>query len=171
MPNEKAGEVNKDFQLSNLLERLSINNLNPDAEVYNPIDQTAATKDVPKTRQKQVPVGKQRKSNVNIENPDKEFLKSQLDTCKGMIAQKDLEVKKLKESNDMRAKRISALESLLQESREFIIKGDTQNQNLKNPETFQSGFPTVNVDNNKNLWVGNENQPPGKSTHNTDIKV
>ena len=45
-----------------------------------------------------------------------------MDTCKGLIAQKDLELKKLKDSNDLRGKRISNLESLAQESRNFIIK-------------------------------------------------
>ena len=64
-------------------------------------------------------------TNVNLENPDKEFLKSQLDTCNGLIAQKDLELKKLKESNDMRAKRITNLETLVQEARQFITKQNT----------------------------------------------
>ena len=69
-----------------LLEKLSINNLNPDADAFKPVDQTLATKDVPKQRLRQVPVGKQRKSNVNVVDPETEFLKSQLDTCKGIIA-------------------------------------------------------------------------------------
>ena len=77
---------------------------------------------VPQQRIKQNTTGKQRKSNVNVENSGNEFLQSQLDTCKGLIAQKDLEFRKLKESNDLRGKRISNLESLAQESRNFIIK-------------------------------------------------
>ena len=129
MKNSKDDNVNdegvKDSQLSNLLEKLSIDSdaLNPSADEFKPAEvQIVATKDVPKNRTKPIPVGKQRKSNVNLENPENEFLKSQLETCKGLIAQKDLELKKLKESNDLRGKQITNLESLLQEARNFINK-------------------------------------------------
>jgi hypothetical protein len=86
-----------------------------------------------------------------VENPDKEFLKSQLDICKGMVAKKDLEVKKLKESNDLRAKGISTLESLLQESRDFIIKQDSSKQyDVKTPE--MSALPTITGDSNNKIF-------------------
>ena len=73
----------KDSNLSNLLEKLSLNTtaLNPNANEFNVNDiPVVATNYVPKQRPKAKTTGKQRKTNVNLDNPDKEFLKSQLDT-------------------------------------------------------------------------------------------
>ena len=66
--------------------------------------------------------GKHRKSKVNIENPEKEFLLSTVDTLKVSIAKSDLEIKKLKESNDIKAKRIMNLEAQLEEAKNTITK-------------------------------------------------
>ena len=65
--------------------------------------------------------GKHRKSKVN-DNPENEFLQATVDTLKSTIAKNDLEIKKLKESNEIKAKRIMNLESQLEEARNTIIK-------------------------------------------------
>ena len=58
--------------------------------------------------------GRQRKSNVNTVNPESEFLRSQIDTLKGILSQNNEEIKKLKESNELKSRRINQLESQLQ---------------------------------------------------------
>ena len=63
-----------------------------------------------------------RKSNLNLDKPDIEFLQSQLDSCRGVIAQREAELKKLKESDSLKAKRIMQLEAQLQEARHQITK-------------------------------------------------
>ena len=64
--------------------------------------------------------GKHKKSKVNIASPETEFLQTTVDTLKATIAMNELEIKKLKESNDIKAKRILNLESQVQESRNNI---------------------------------------------------
>jgi len=57
--------------------------------------------------------GRQRKSNVTTSNPENEFLRSQIDTLKGVISQSEEEIKKLRESNDLKSRRINQLEGQL----------------------------------------------------------
>ena len=64
--------------------------LNPDAEIFDP----------PVLHWPQLS-GKHRKSKVNNESPDKEFLQATVDTLKATLAKTNLEVKKLKESNEI----------------------------------------------------------------------
>ena len=63
-----------------------------------------------------------RKSNLNMDKPDLEFLQSQLDSCRGIIAQREAELKKVKESDSLKAKRIMQLDAQLQEARNLINK-------------------------------------------------
>ena len=53
---------------------------------------------------------RQRASNINVIDPDKEFLQTALDTCRSSIAQQETEIKKLKEALEIRNKRIIQLE-------------------------------------------------------------
>ena len=64
--------------------------------------------------------GRQRKSNLSTENPETEFLRSQVDTPKSIVSQNDEELKKVKQSNDLKAKRINQLEAQLQEAQKCI---------------------------------------------------
>ena len=66
--------------------------------------------------------GRHRKSNLNLENPETEFLRSQVDTLKTAVSQNDEEIKKLKQSNDLKTKRIIQLESKLQEAQNCITQ-------------------------------------------------
>ena len=47
---------------------------------------------------------RQRNLNVNANGPEKEFLKTALDSCHSSIAQNETEIKKLKEAMDIRNK-------------------------------------------------------------------
>ena len=48
--------------------------------------------------------GKHRKSKVNTDSPEKQFLEATVDTLKATIAKNELDMKKLKEYNELKAK-------------------------------------------------------------------
>ena len=85
-----------------------------------------------------IPSARHRKSNIKVDNPETEFLKCQLDSCRGIIAQREAELKKVKESETLKAKRIMKHESQLQEAINLINKSSpptqeqTQNQDAGN---------------------------------------
>ena len=60
---------------------------------------------------------KHRKSNVDKETPEKEFLTSQINTLKSIVAKREAELKKVQESDNLKAKRIRNLEAQLDEAR------------------------------------------------------
>ena len=95
--------------------------LNPDAFLPN----DAAV--IPSVVQKQPTfTGKHKKSKVNIVSPETEFLQTTVDTLKATIAMNEIEIKKLKESNDIKAKRIFSLESQVQEARNHLVSHKCQ---------------------------------------------
>ena len=64
--------------------------------------------------------GKHRKSNAaSCQHPEKEFLESQINTLKSVVARREAELKKLQESDKLKAKRIMQLEAQLTEARKF----------------------------------------------------
>ena len=65
--------------------------------------------------------GKQRKATVNDTNPSIEFLNATIGTLKSTLATKGLEIKKLKESNEIKAKRFANLETQLDVARKSIV--------------------------------------------------
>ena len=71
--------------------------------------------------------GKHRKSNLNLNDPKIEFLQSQLDSCRGIIAQREAELKKIKESDTLKTKRIMQLDAQLQEATNLINKTSSTN--------------------------------------------
>ena len=66
--------------------------------------------------------GRHRKSNLNQDNPETEFLKSQIDTLKSVLSQNDEEIKKLKQSNDLKSRRITQLEAKLEEAQHIVTQ-------------------------------------------------
>ena len=84
--------------------------LNPSANIFFPAHVTTKLS------------GKQRKSNVNKDSPDTEFLNSTINTLTGTIARNELELKKLRESNDLKLKRIVQLETQVKEARNTFAK-------------------------------------------------
>ena len=97
--------------------------LNPNAEPFQNIQKESMRPELPPL------TGRHRKSNLNQENPETEFLKSQIDTLKSIVSQNDEEIKKLKQSNDLKSKRITQLEAKLEEAQNFV----TNQARLNNP--------------------------------------
>ena len=138
----------------------SIQLLNPRADPFpDPISAALSSATAPSpslqppsgTRTKLPPMsGRQRKSNVNSESPETEFLKSKVDTLRGIFSQNDEAIKKLKQSNDLKAKRINQLESQVQEAQKLITdqtrtnNDNTNNQNINIP-TGDDSSPRVNL--------------------------
>ena len=56
---------------------------------------------------------RQKSSNINSQNPESEFLMTALNSCKSTIAQQEIEIKRLKESLELRNMRIMNLEEQL----------------------------------------------------------
>ena len=69
--------------------------------------------------------GRQRASNITVENPESEFQKTAINACRSTIAQQEVELKRQKEANDIRNKRILQLESVVGHATEFIATRDT----------------------------------------------
>ena len=59
---------------------------------------------------------------MNTDSPEKQFLEATVDTLKATIAKNELDMKKLKESNELKAKRIVNLEAQVKEARDTITK-------------------------------------------------
>ena len=89
--------------------------LNPEAEPFIHSEQSMRPVLPPLT-------GRHRKSNLNQDSPETEFLKSQIDTLKSVLSQNDEEIKKLKQSNDLKSKRITQLEAKLEEAQQFVTQ-------------------------------------------------
>ena len=66
--------------------------------------------------------GRHKKSTINAESPNIEFLNATIDSLKGTIAKNELELKKLREANDLKLKRIMQLEAQVEESRATFTK-------------------------------------------------
>ena len=73
--------------------------------------------------------GRHRKSNILCDHPESEFLQSQINTLKSVIAMREAELKKSKESNDLKAKRIIQLEAQLNESRKVGVNLSASDNN------------------------------------------
>ena len=74
------------------------------------------------------------------DHPDIEFLESQINTLKSVIARRELELKKVQESDNLKAKKIMNLEAQLSEARKAAcqtesFKNVTNDNNLKCQET------------------------------------
>ena len=97
-------------------------NLNPDADDFlpnNPLLNPDPQPPLPPPRFPNNSV-RQRSSNVPVTDPENEFLKTALDACRSNIVQQQTELKKLKESNDLRNKRIMQLETQVGAAASFI---------------------------------------------------
>ena len=100
----------------------------PDSHSLQTLDPNATTFSVsvepPSGERIKLPTlsGRQKKSNIKIDNPETEFLKSQVDNLKGIVSQNDQEIKKLKESNDLKAKRINQLELQIREALKLNVE-------------------------------------------------
>lgn len=93
------------------------------------------------------PSGKHRKSNAIIcDHPDLEFLESQINTLKSIVAKREAELKKIQESDNLKAKKIMNLESQLNEARKFACEA-----NARIPETQNKGNINDNLAENQKI--------------------
>ena len=120
----KCGHCSSKNQTEETSTQVSNLNLNPEAEPFS------IAKDKPQefNHIRTVLSGRHRRTNINLENPDTELLQSQLDSCRSIIAQREAEVKKIKESDILKAKRIMQLEAQLQEARHMINTTSSQDK-------------------------------------------
>ena len=80
---------------------------------------------------------RQRGTNVGTTDPQYEFLQTALDTCRSTITQQETEIKKLKESLNIRTKRVMQLESQVGEAANYI-------SSRKPPDKDSTGFTDIN---------------------------
>ena len=116
--------------------------------------------------------GKHRKSKINNENPEKEFLQGIVDTLKATIAKNDLEMKKLKESNEIKAKRIMNLESQIEEAKNTITKHKCpgNGEEMTNPSPFsQFQFQPPVLDGYQQIKVANLENRTSSIEHNISV--
>lgn len=78
---------------------------------------------------------RQRSSNINLEHPEFEFQKTALSACRSIIAQQEVELKRLNEAVDIRNKRILLLESQIGHASEFAASRDNSNNSSGNHHT------------------------------------
>ena len=76
--------------------------------------------------------GKQRKSNVEVDNSESLFLKAQIVSLKVALAQKEAEFKKVVKSDKLKAQRIVVLDAQLYEQRDLIMKQSKTKHILNN---------------------------------------
>ena len=111
--------------------------LNPEASVFFPPNTT-----LPRL------TGKHKKSKVN-EKAENEFLQATIDTLKATLAKNGLEIKKLKESNDIKTKRIMNLETQIEEARNNYAMHQCPNMaeaSIKNvDENYTNRFQDVKI--------------------------
>ena len=81
---------------------------------------------------------------MNKDNPGTEYYKSQSNTLRAILALKDAEIKKMKESNDIKIKRISQLEGQLEVAQNTQVD---QNMLIPNDGDRQTNNVDVNVSN------------------------
>ena len=84
-------------------------------------------------------------------------MKATVDTLKATIAKNGLEIKKLKESNDIKAKRIINLESQVQEARNTITLHQCNNSSNSSEETISKNQTGCNgsMDNFQHVKIAN----------------
>ena len=69
--------------------------------------------------------GRQRTSNVPLENPEMEFQRTALDSCRSTIVQQEADLKRLNEALDIRNKRIMQLEDQIGIAASYVSSRDT----------------------------------------------
>ena len=97
----------------------NINNQNNPTQIGNgnKLPEVDNSKKLPKL------AGKHRKSNaIGCDHPDKDFLESQINTLKSIVAKREAELKKVQESDNLKAKRIMNLEAQLNEARKTVCQ-------------------------------------------------
>ena len=81
---------------------------------------------------------RQRGSNIRLDNPEAEFQKTALDSCRSTIVQQQAEIKRLNETLDIRNKRIIQLEDQINVAANYMSSRDS---NLGGANANNNAFP------------------------------
>ena len=65
---------------------------------------------------------------MSCNHPEKEFLESQINTLKSIVAKREAELKKVQESDKLKSKKIMLLEAQLNEARKSILSPDNTSE-------------------------------------------
>ena len=90
--------------------------------------------------------GKHKKSNILSDHPENDFLESQINSLKSVIAMREAELKKCKESNDLKSKRIMYLEEQLNQARKLSGRSTaaaTFNENQNEHDLNKAAIETL----------------------------
>ena len=115
------------------------------------------------------PSAKYRKSNaISCNHPDKEYLMSQINTLKSVVAKREAELKKVQESETLKTKRIIQLEAQLREARHDGISNISQD-NHDQQKIYNLEEKTNNLEKQVNLLFSKmdsfqQNTSPQSST-------
>ena len=82
--------------------------------------------------------GRQRSSNITVQNPEFEFQQTALSACRSTIAQQEAELKRLKEAMVIRNRRILQLESQVGQAAETISARDSPNEPAETSSSTQA---------------------------------
>ena len=97
---------------------------------------------------------------MNKDLPNVEFLQTTIDALKATVSKNELEMKKLKESNDMKLKRIISLEAQLEiaktASAEHKCNEEVFKQNTSTREDISEMYSNTNVDIMKVIFLENK---------------
>ena len=118
----------------------------------------------------QRPSAKHRKSNaVGCNHPDKEFLISQINTLKSVIAKREAELKKVQESETLKTKKIIQLEAQLSEARKIgCITLDEENDETQRIKKLE--MKTTTLENQVTILFNKlENRESYTQVFNCDI--
>ena len=91
---------------------------------------------------------RQRNSNVAVMSPDQEFTKAALDACRSTITQQEADIRTLKESLDIRNKKVMQLESQVGVAKSYLASSvlppvHTGNPTIEQPDCFSTNINLV----------------------------
>ena len=99
----------------------------------------------------QKPSGKHRKSNaIGCEHHNLEFLESQINTLKSIVAKREAELKKVQESDNLKAKKIMNLETQLNEARKLACQTNSIPETQTNHGSFMDSSKIYNLETRTN---------------------
>ena len=88
-----------------------------------------------------------RTTNIGLDNPEAEFQKTALDSCRSTIIQQQSEIKRLSESLDIRNKRIMQLESQIGIAASYMSSRDSNTAKTQVNTDSAKTYPNNNVNN------------------------
>ena len=117
-----------------------------------------------------------RTTNINLDNPEAEFQKTALDSCRSTIIQQQSEIKRLGESLDIRNKRIMQLESQIGVAASYMSNRDSNTSTARMEANTDKDKSLINILNDHLALIINKfdvlidkvcTKQPGVNIYNT----